>query len=87
MSSHYHELRRNDEYGLQKEVVTKRDANGFAKKGGKVFYFIDNDEREFTDIDALCDAYNEKFNFAQDHPDYELKYVKVIVKRNGTSPH
>ena len=67
---------RNEKYGLQWEQVTKRDGHGWVGKP-KNYYFIDKIEREFTDIQELCDCWNESNNF--DDPNNEITWVKKIV--------
>ena len=77
----YHAQFSDKELGITKEVVTNRTNNGYGIGKSKCFYFIDNDEREFLSIEDLVDAYNEKFQFNDENPEYEVSYVKVIKKR------
>ena len=49
-------------------------------------YKIDNDPREFLDIESLVDAYNEKFQFEEENPEHEVKFIKVVVKRQIDNP-
>ncbi|MGK0447019.1 MAG: hypothetical protein ACJA2M_000790 [Polaribacter sp.] len=67
---------RNEKYGLQHEQITNRDGHGFVGKA-KNYYFIDNIEREFTDLQELCDCWNEINNF--DDPKNEIVWIKKIV--------
>ncbi|MFC0183338.1 hypothetical protein ACFFJX_12545 [Pseudarcicella hirudinis] len=61
--------------------ITDRDDDGSPKGKPNTSFFIDNDEREFLTEEALIDAYNEKFKFEGENPEYEIKYIKVIQKR------
>ena len=80
-TNNHHSLFRDEELGIQCEVITNKNKwGGFAKP--RSFYFIDNIEKEFTELDDLIEFYNEKFAFEGENPDMEVKYVKVIVKRN-----
>ena len=73
----HHSKSTNEEYGLEKEVITKKiDDNHFGK--GKVYYFITGQEKEYTDLQHLCDDWNEIKNF--DDPENEIVWVKKIVK-------
>lgn len=72
--------RRDSKLGIEMETYTpKRKDGSFGK--GKTFFFIDGDEREFTDLDSLIDAYNEKFVFEDENPEYIVEYIKIIRKR------
>ncbi len=54
---------RNEQIGLQVEVVTKQMVRGDIYSGWhpeKRAYFLDNDEREFATIDQVYVAYMEK---------------------------
>ena len=82
-SDHHHALSRNDELGVQRETITRKGANG-EFKGAKSFYFIDNDDREFLSEDELIEAYNEKFPRDGDNQEEEVKYFRVIIKRQNT---
>ena len=56
-------LYRNNEHGLQREVHTMRKKAGDIYSGwkeGKVSYFLDGDEREFSNLAELYVAYMEK---------------------------
>lgn len=56
-------LYRNEEYGLQKELVTKRIRKGDIYSGwrdGEVGFFVDGDDREFKTVDQLYVGYMEK---------------------------
>lgn len=77
-SSHYHSLYEDKELGISKEVITKRTNNGYGIGKVSTFFFINNDDREFTDIDKFIDAYNEKFKFESENPDHEVTYVRVV---------
>jgi hypothetical protein len=73
----HHSKSVNKEYGLEMEVITKKtDDYTFGK--GKVYYFITGQEKEYTDLQKLCDDWNEIKNF--DDPENEIVWVKKIVK-------
>jgi len=75
-TDHSHFCMRNEDYGLQHEQITNRDGNGWVGKA-KNYYFIDGQDKEYTDIQELCDDWNEIKNF--DNPHGKIKWVKVIV--------
>lgn len=83
-SSHYHSLYEDKKLGISKEVITKRTNNGYGIGKVSTFFFINNDDREFINIDKFIDAYNEKFKFEFENPNQEVTYVRVIKqKQNG----
>lgn len=54
---------RNEELGIQKDVVTKRKRKGDIYSGWKdaqVSFLLDSDKREFKTVDQLYVAYMEK---------------------------
>lgn len=56
-------LYRNNEHGLQAEVVTKRKVSGDIYSGwkdGVTTYYMDGDKREFANIAELYEAWMEK---------------------------
>ena len=58
-----HRMYRNDELGLQKEVITKRKRKGDIYSGwkdGVATYFLDRDDRQFDTPDQVYVAYMEK---------------------------
>ncbi len=58
-----HRVHRNDECGVQKEVVTKRKRHGDYYGGwesGEVYFYLDRDERQFRTVDQLYVAYMER---------------------------
>ena len=73
---------RDNELGITQEIITNKNQYGGFQKS-KHFFFIDKDEREFLDLDALIEAYNEKFQFEGENPNHTVKYVKVITKINN----
>ena len=75
LTSESHFVCRDERYGIQWEQITKRDGHG--KIGTpKNYYFIDGISREFTDVQEMCDCWNEFKNF--DDPKSQIDYVKVI---------
>lgn len=70
-------LYRDDKFKIQWEQLTNRDGHGWSGKP-KNYYFIDGIEKEYTDIQKLCDDWNEIKNF--DDPESEIVWVKKIVK-------
>lgn len=87
MKGQYQEMRRDNRLGLQMETLCNRDPHGFPRGKSKQYFFIDHDEREFLSIEDLIDAYNEKFQFSEENPEEEIKYLKVIVKRDRAINH
>lgn len=77
MTDHSHYEYRDNQFGISKEVLTKRDGHGWSGSS-KIYYFIDDCEREFTDLQILCDCWNEIKNF--DDPHNEIVWEKKIVK-------
>lgn len=61
-------------------ITPRKDELSYGKP--KTTYYIDNVEKEFTDLDELIDFYNEKFRFEEENPDQEITFVKVIKRRN-----
>jgi len=58
-----HRVYRNNQLGIQREVVTKRkhhDDIYSGWKNGDVSYFLDGDKREFKTVDALYEAWSQK---------------------------
>lgn len=51
-----HRVYRNDEHGLQVEVITGRTRSGTWTKGQR-YYFLDGDDREFESVEACYQAY------------------------------
>lgn len=78
----HHSMMRDDELGLQVEVITNKTNGGYGLGKAKSFYFIDNDEREFLNVEDLVNAYNEKFQFEGENPEHEVKYVRVVIKKS-----
>jgi hypothetical protein len=73
----HHSKSVNKKYGLEMEVITKKiDYYTFGK--AKVYYFITGQEKEYTDLQELCNDWNEIKNF--DDPENEIVWVKKIVK-------
>jgi hypothetical protein len=81
MSNYHHTLFRDNELGIQKETITNKTDGGFGLGKSNTSFYIDNDVREFLSLDELITAYNEKFKHEEDTPDMEVKYVKILVKR------
>lgn len=56
-------MHRNEEFGIQREVHTKRKRRNDPYAGwkeGVVAFFLDGDDREFQTIDQVYVAYMEK---------------------------
>ena len=73
----HHSKSVNKEYGLEMEVITKK-IDDYTFGNSKVYYFITGKEKEYTDLQKLCDDWNEIKNF--DDPENEIVWVKKIVK-------
>ena len=86
LSTQHHTLLRDDDLGIQAEKISNKTDGGYGIRKTKSFYFIDNDPREFLDIESLVDAYNEKFQFEEENPEHEVKFIKVVVKRQIDNP-
>jgi len=76
MTTQSHMLFRDERFKIQWEQITNRDGHGKVGKA-KNYFFIDKVQREFTDIQELCDCWNERNNF--DDPNNEITWVKKIV--------
>ena len=50
--------------GITGEKITKRTKGGFGIGNTEIFYFIDNDEREFLSVEDLVNAYNDKLQLS-----------------------
>jgi hypothetical protein len=77
-TDHHHAKMVNEEYGLECETITKKTKDGQSFCKAKVYYFITGQEKEYTDIQKLCDDWNEIKNY--DDPNSEIVWVKKIVK-------
>lgn len=79
----HYTILRDEEKKVQCEKITNKTMDIGT---GKVYsaYYIDGDEREFHTVEAMVDAYNEKFKFEEENPEHEVKYVRVVVKRKKT---
>ena len=75
-SDHSHSCCRCDKFGLQWEQITNRDGHGWTGKA-KNYFFIDGQEKEYTNTEDLCNDWNEIKNF--DDPDNKIVWVKKIV--------
>lgn len=78
----HHSKSINEKYGLEMEVITKKISDYHFGKG-KVYYFITGQEKEYTDLQKLCDDWNEIKNY--DDPNSEIKWVKIITKKSQTN--
>ncbi|NDV93488.1 hypothetical protein D0T84_00960 [Dysgonomonas sp. 521] len=76
---------RDDVNKISAETVTPRLSDGFSFGKPSTTYYIDNDDREFKDIDSLIEAYNELYKYSEDNPEMEVVYVKTIRKRRNQS--
>lgn len=74
-SSHHTTVLRDEEFGIQCDKVSVINQYGeFGKP--KLYFFMDGQKREFTDLQVLCDVWNEIKNY--DDPNSEIVWVKVI---------
>lgn len=73
----HHGLFRCDEFDLQKETLTNKSKSTGEFRKPKVYYYIDDCAKEMTDIQDLCDVWNELKNF--DDPNNEIVWEKKIV--------
>ncbi|MDV3774050.1 hypothetical protein CMU14_13285 [Elizabethkingia anophelis] len=76
-------LMRNEEFGIQWEQHTKKKSE-FEFGKPKNYYFIDGIEKEYTDLQELCNDWNEIKNF--DDPNKEIVWVKVIKNKQYGNP-
>jgi hypothetical protein len=83
-TSQYHGMCRDNALGVQYEYISNRTKCGTGITKTKKWFFIDNDDREFLTEEALIEAYNEKFQFEEENPEHEVKYVRVVLKRDAT---
>lgn len=74
-STYHHTVCHNEEFGIQMEKITKKTIWGELGKP-KEYFYIDGCDREFTDLQVLCDSWNEIKNY--DDPNSEIVWVKVI---------
>lgn len=84
LSSHHHAKFICEEYGLEKEKITPKKSDGDFGNA-KTYYFITGQEKEYTDLKALCDDWNEIKNF--DDPNNEIVWVKKIVPIKELAKH
>lgn len=81
MTDEHISKRRNDEFGVEWEQYTKK-LNDFDFGKPKNYYYIDGQEKEYTDLQKLCDDWNEIKNF--DDPNNEITWVKVIKTKTNS---
>jgi len=67
------------DFGLEMEVITKKLSDNFSFGSSKTYYFITGQKKEYTDIQILCDDWNEIKNY--DDPNSEIVWVKVIKSK------
>lgn len=74
----------HDPFSKEDEFYEGIEDEEKAKEKAREWYlsYIDNVEKEFTDLDELIDFYNEKFKFEAENPYQEVTFVKVIKRRN-----
>lgn len=66
---------------LYSETVTPISSKTGEYGKPQTTYYIDDDVREFNDIDSLIQAYNKIYKHSEDNPETEIVYVKTIRKR------
>ncbi len=81
-TNQHHTMLRDDSLGLQMESITNRTQEGYGLGKKRDFFFIDKDVREFLTVEELVEAYNEKFKLDDEDPEHEVRYVKIVVKRD-----
>jgi len=67
-----HRAYRNNEHGLQMEIVTPFREAAQQWGEGKTYYFLDKDPREFRDVAELYLAYMHKVCGVAEIPLYEV---------------
>ena len=70
-----HSKYRDKRFGIQKEVITKRISQ-YEWGSSKTYYFIDNVRKEFTDLQLLCDCWNENNNY-----DEAMKRKEIVLSK------
>ena len=78
LSNEHRMLYRNNDFGFQMEIYTKKKSD-FEFGKPKTYYFRDDCEKEYNDLQALCDDWNEVKNY--DDETTEITWVKVIKKK------
>lgn len=78
-TDYHHSKSVNEKYGLEMEQITKKLADGIDFGKPKTYFYITGQEKEYTDLQELCDDWNEIKNY--DDPDSEIVWVKKIVKK------
>ena len=69
---------RNEQFGFQMEIYTKKKSD-FEFGKPKTYYFRDDCEKEYNDLQTLCDDWNEVKNY--DDETTEITWVKVIKNK------
>jgi hypothetical protein len=76
--NYHYAVYRNEKYKIQREVITNiSKLTGDFSKHPKVYYFIDGCDKEMTDLQDVCDTWNELHDF--DDPNNEIVWIKKIV--------
>ena len=78
LSNEHRMLYRNNDFGFQMEIYTKK-RNDFEFGKSKTYYFRDDCEKEYNDLQTLCDDWNEIKNY--DDETMEVTWVKVIKNK------
>lgn len=88
----YITMYRDNEKGLQRELVTKRDKDGNPTGNGKYYYFIDGINREFkTEIEMIEHYYHGKgisnvVLALADHVSSDIDTAREYLKSEGFNP-
>lgn len=67
----------NKEFGLEYETITKISKHSGQFLKPKRYYFITGQKKEYTDLQKLCDDWNEIKNY--DDPNNEIFWEKKII--------
>ncbi len=76
-TTNHHAKYVNKKYGLECETISKISASTGHFLKPKTYYFITGQKKEYTDLQKLCDDWNEIKNY--DDPSNEIVWVKKIV--------
>ena len=78
LTTEHRMLYMNNQFGFQKEVYTKKTSE-FTFGKPKIYYFRDDCEKEYNNLQKLCDDWNEIKNY--DDETSEITWVKIIKNK------
>lgn len=79
-NDYHHALYRCERYGVQQEIITPKNPETGEFGRPKVYYFIDDCDKEITSIEDLVDTWNDLKSF--DDPDNKIVWIRKTIKKH-----